>query len=383
MTRRAARPSWTARDADARELKFQELAGELRRGILAGEWPPGAKLPTESHLAESTGYSLTTVRRAFDELVQQRLVVRRQGAGTFVSEPERAGGKVRQTVGVLVPTTQLYYPRVLQGIEETLASAGARMQLSTYHYDAVEEAADLQFLLESDIDGLLVVPTLEGLDDPQGRLDALMALPVPVVVVERRILGTGAENRVEHVCSDHPGGAFDAVRHLAGLGHPRVALLARSPNPTATAVTNGYHVAVEQLGLEPELMTAPQEDWGPDQADAFVERLVSAGITAALVFGDREATLIQGAAHRRGLKVPQDLALVSYDDETADLAEVPLTAVAPPKYRVGRMAAEVLLRRLKEGEACPLHQVLLRPRIVIRASCGARQTSSTTSVTAP
>lgn len=88
--------------------------------------------------------------------------------------------------------------------------------------------------------------------------------------------------------------------------------------------------------------------------------------------GDREAALIARAIGQRGLQVPGDLTPVSYDDETADLAEVPLTAVTPPKFRVGRMAAEVLLRRLTEGDAFPIHQVKLRPRIVIRASCGAR-----------
>lgn len=100
-------------------------------------------------------------------------------------------------------------------------------------------------------------------------------------------------------------------------------------------------------------------------------------MTAALVFGDREATLIGQAVGQRGLRVPDDLVLISYDDETADLAEVPLAAVAPPKFRVGKMAAEVLLRRLIEGDACAVHQVKLRPRIVIRASCGARVDANT------
>ncbi|UFU05958.1 substrate-binding domain-containing protein [Ruania halotolerans] len=79
-----------------------------------------------------------------------------------------------------------------------------------------------------------------------------------------------------------------------------------------------------------------------------------------------------GAARRRGLRVPEDLALVSYDDELADVADVPLTSVAPAKYRVGKLAAEILLRRITDGDAGPVHQVQLRPRIVIRDSCGAR-----------
>ena len=361
------------RDSGSRGLKFQQLAGELRRGIQAGEWAPGAKLPTEARLTDETGLSLTTVRRAFDTLVDEGLITRRQGAGSFVSVPRRRELRLRHTVGVLVPDTRLYYPRVLQGIEEGLSAAGTGLQLATYHYDVEEEQRDLEFLLDSGVDGLLLVPTLIGLDDPVARIDELMSLPVPAVLLERRLLDAGPEDRAEYVCSDHVAGAYDAVRHLHELGHRQVALVTRSHNPTVAAVSRGYQSAVDTLGLDPTLpLSALKQDWTAERADAFVAELVAAGVHAALVFGDREAIMIEAAAHRRGLDVPDDLALVSYDDETADLAEVPLTAVAPPKYRVGRMAAEVLLRRLNEGDACPLHQIRLRPRIVIRASCGAR-----------
>lgn len=373
MARSGSGQPVSARDAAARDLKFQALAGDLRRGILAGDWAPGSKLPTESQLAKDTGLSLTTVRRAFDELVQQGLVDRRQGAGSFVQSLESRTQTLRRRVGVLVPSAQQYYPRVLAGIEEALSSAGAGMQLSTYHYDEDEEHRDLQFLLDSEVDGLLIVPTLVGLDDPQARVDELMSLPVPTVLVERHVIGGGAADRSEFVCSDHAGGAYDAVRHLHRLGHTRIALVARSANPTVGSVTTGFEAAVSDLGLErQEHLSAPKAEWTDDLAVDMVERLVAAKVSAALVFGDREATLVARAVGQQGLRVPNDLALVSYDDETADLAEVPLTAVAPPKFRVGRMAAEVLLRRLTEGDACPIHQVKLRPRIVVRASCGAR-----------
>ncbi|MEU6075999.1 substrate-binding domain-containing protein [Micromonospora sp. NPDC047074] len=361
-----------ARDAVTRDLKFQQLAGDLRRGILAGDWAAGTKLPTESQLARDTGLSITTVRRAYEELVGQGLVVRRQGAGSFVAVPHRREPRARWSIGVLVPDTQSYYPRVLQGIEEALSAAGARLQLSTYHYDQREEELDLRFLLDSGVDGLLLVPTLLGLDDPGGRADQLMSLPVPAVLLERRLADAGPGDRTEHVCSDHQAGAYDAVAHLHRLGHDRIALLSRSNNPTGTAVKAGFERGMHDLGLPADQQhCAVKERWSPGLADELVSRLLDSAVTAALVFGDREATLIEGAAHRRGLRIPEQLALVSYDDETADVAEVPLTAVSPPKYRVGRMAAEVLLRRLAEGDACPLHQIRLRPRIVVRASCGA------------
>ncbi len=378
--------SATIRDTAKQNLKFQNLSDNLRRGILAGTWAVGTKLPTEQQLSLDTGLSLTTVRRAFEDLVDKGLVVRRQGAGSFVAAPQRSQKRSRYVIGVLLPDTQLYYPQVLQGIEEHLSSRGASLQLSTYHYDFTRENASIDFLLDAGVDGLILVPTLTGLDNPQQRVAELMALPVPVVLLERSLDDLGPGDRTEHVCSDHQGGAYDAVMHLHRLGHRKIGLLtraneaARSSNPTQAAVIAGYAAAVETLGLEKTghydmAFSATKPEWEADQAEHMFQLLAGSGATAALIFGDREAALLEGAAGRRGIRVPEDLALVSYDDEMADLAQIPLTAVSPAKHRLGVMAADVLLRRLTEGDACPLYQIRLRPRIVVRDSCGAKLVS--------
>ena len=362
------------RDAESRGLKFEILADQLRRGILAGTWTTGQKLPTEQELSKESGLSLTTVRRAFDELVAERIVVRRQGAGSFVAPVRPRDERVRRNIGVLLPDTQLYYPRVLQGIDESLAAAGAALQLATYRTQPERGDDSLGALLDSGVDGLLIAPTPAWIADSAARVRQLEELPVPVVLLERSPLNLGSADTTEHVCADHRGGAYDAVRHLASLGHTRIALLTRQQHPAESSVETGYRQAVADLALAPSLEYSPSEGtWDSASADSAFERLREFEATAALVFGDREATLLEGAIQRGGLGVPRDIALVSYDDEVADLAPVPLTAVAPPKYRMGRMAADVLLRRLREGDDCPLHQIRLRPRIVVRHSCGARE----------
>ncbi|MEV7619702.1 substrate-binding domain-containing protein [Microbacterium sp. NPDC089321] len=368
----AGRRTAAVRDAESRGLKFEVLADQLRRGILAGTWTAGQKLPTEQELSKETGLSLTTVRRAFDELVAERIVVRRQGAGSFVAHARPREQNARRRIGVLLPDTQLYYPRVLQGIDESLSAAGASLQLATYRYRPEREDEAIASLLDAGVDGLLLAPTLTGLEAPFERAQELLALPVPVVLVERSLQELGPADTTEHVCSDHAGGAFDAVRHLARLGHTRIALLTRSRTVTESGVIQGYRRAIDDLGLPAGLeFSQSKAEWVADAASSALRAVRDFEATAALVFGDREATMLEGAAHRDGISIPDDLAMVSYDDEVADLAGVPLTAVAPPKYRIGRMAGDIMLRRLVEGDECPLHQIRLRPRIVIRRSCGA------------
>ncbi|WP_159620372.1 substrate-binding domain-containing protein [Ruania rhizosphaerae] len=364
-------------DSTARPLKFQEIADNLRRAILAGTWAVGQRLPTEQQLVHSSGYSLNTVRRALDLLVEEGLAERRQGAGTFVL-PRSSPRTARQTVGVLLPDTSLYYPRVLHGIESTLSAQRASLQLSSYGYDPGKEDACIEHLLSAGADGLLLVPTLAGIDDPQARVEELLRLPVPVVLVERHLAELGVADRSEHVCSDHAAGAYDALAHLHGLGHTRIALLLRGRSPTGVGVAAGYQRAVTDLDLAGELvLRAEVAQWEAGHAETAIEHIRSWGATAALVFGDREAMFVLRAARRHGLRVPEDLALVSYDDELADVADVPLTAVSPPKHRIGRMAAELLLQRLREGAECPQHQIRIRPRLVVRESCGAAAPGAT------
>lgn len=145
--------------------------------------------------------------------------------------------------------------------------------------------------------------------------------------------------RLEQVASDHAYGAALAVRHLAGLGHDKVALVARIESPNTALLSAGHADAVKAMGLTPgpEFLISTTGDAAP--ADARFEEVVraveSGEVRAALVHNDIDAIALVGILRTRGMRVPEDLALVTYDDEVAELSDVPLTAVAPPNRRWG------------------------------------------------
>ncbi|MBO0868887.1 MAG: GntR family transcriptional regulator [Micromonosporaceae bacterium] len=362
--------------APPRGMRFRTIAARLRQAISDGRWPVGGRLPTESELARTHAVGLNTVRRAVDLLIEEGLVRRRQGSGTYVVAAPAAAGPPR-FVGVLVPSTTLYYPKLIQGIERVTSSAGVKLVLACSEYDPAREAAQLGQLLDAGAAGLILVPNLHLVADPQAHLARLHELPVPFVLAERRPPVARPAEATSYVVSDAFGGAYAAVRHLVGLGRRRIGYLGRSATATAAEVFAGFQQAVADFGLVPPAETvARQPEWAGDDLARYAARGAAAGVDAVLCLGDREGTALLPHLRRAGRTIPDEVAVVVYDDEVADLAEVPLTAVAPHKTEVGRLAAELLLRRIAMGPSAPATQIVCQPRLAIRSSCGAMATGT-------
>lgn len=365
----------TAAKFDGTDLKYVTLAATLRRGILAGSWAVGSKLPTEKELIDSTGLSLTTVRRALQDLVDEGLVNRRRGAGSFVAPWVARAERSDFVIGVMVPETSLYYDRVIQGIQDHLAvtRAGSAL-LATYDWVPERESQVLKLLIDSGADGLILTPIMPRGTGARSVLEKLQQIPLPVVLAERSAAWAGPSGTMEHVVSDHTGGAYDAVEHLYRLGRRRIGLVYRDGTHTTEGITEGYALACQDLGLAPWVIGLPQSSRGHVDASRFgavADDVIADGLDAVVCFSDREAISLQNELLRRGVAVPGDVAMVSYDDETADMATVPLTAVSPARYRLGQMAAAFILERLRHGADSPQKQIKLRPTVVVRDSCGA------------
>lgn len=359
----------------SKELKYESLAASLRRDIRAGVWPVGAKISTEKQLMDETGLSLTTVRRALQALTDEGWLRRQRGAGTFVAPWVHKRERSTYLIGIMVPETRQYYDRVLQGAQDQLAATrGGSGLLATYEWDPQREVEAIRTLVEADVDGLILTPTIPVGEAGEELRRQIEELSVPVVLAERQAEWLGPGRAMEFVASDHSGGAFDAIAHLHGLGHERIALAYRLGTNTTLGVLAGYRLACGEFGIEPWEWTLSEPPPGNSVSQNEIQKLSAAmvgdGMTAVLAFSDREAMSLQNELQRLGKRVPDDVAMVSYDDETADLASIPLTAVAPPKYQLGRLTVDAMLRRLSQGQASALQQVRLRPTLVIRESCG-------------
>ncbi|MFE7407002.1 substrate-binding domain-containing protein [Isoptericola sp. NPDC057559] len=323
-----------------------------------------------AELAGRLGVSEVTVRRDIAALVDAGDLERVHGGATL---PAAGAGSRRPlaTLGMILPASRYYYRSVVAGAEEAAARAGMRLVLAVSRYDVAEEERLVERMLRAGVDALLVATARPPQVEPPRWPGSVQ---VPVVLVERWWDGPDAE----YARTDHAAGARLAVEHLADLGHEKVGLAVRTSTPTSSWLVDGFRDAtgpreIAAAGFAPvELATEADGIAERDRRlDDLLRRCSATGTRGLLVHADDDALVLLGLATDRGVRVPEDLSIVAYDDEMSALAPVPLTAVAPPKHDVGRAAVELAVRRLSRGAAPATQQVTLLPRLVVRDSTSA------------
>ncbi len=329
-------------------------------------------------IASMLGVSELTIRRDVNMLAEDGLVSRVHGGAILPSplDRSRVAGKAtptRYAIGMVVPSLDYYWPHVISGARAAADEHDLRIVLRGSSYDPAHNQKQVRALLDSqDIDGLIVAPEVNGAQGLE-LLRWLNALPIPVVLVERRApLGFSA-HRIEWVATDHAFGAGMAVRHLWQEGHRRIGCLADSTSPTSSQVIRGWRQALTSLHLPtlPAVCDDSAHKPGVCEEDLY-DRVLDAcrrtATTALLIHADTQAVAFVRHCMVRGISVPGDIAVVGYDDEVASLAQPAITAVRPPKHYVGRSAVHLMAARLIEGRARPVHRLDLNPDLILRAS---------------
>ncbi|CAN5808039.1 LacI family DNA-binding transcriptional regulator [soil metagenome] len=367
-------------ESDGRLATHHRIAATLRAEIEGAVHPPGSRLPAEVALATRFGVSRGTLRQALQNLGREGLIEAIPGRGYFVAHgsPRRHEGR-RKVIGVVVPSVaQPFVPALLGWIEEELHDRGYSMIIGSSGWTREQQAGRIHRILAEGASGLIAYP-IDYDPDPQ-LFGHLVERELPVVLIDRYIVGRS----IDAVQPDNVGGAYAAVAHLAELGHRRIAFIS-TDNQSTTSVAErlqGYEQGLRSYGMEPEqalvfARLAIQRRWpAPVSAEATPNVSAIAGFlerarpSAAFVLHEGLAHDTVAAAARLSLDVPNDLAIVTFDDDVpAAISSPPFTVVVQPLEALGRTAARLVVERV-EGRRQETARMVLPTTLVVRRSSG-------------
>jgi DNA-binding LacI/PurR family transcriptional regulator len=353
---------------------MRELGGDRRRRILAAVEARGEARVAD--LAAELEVSVVTVRRDVEELAREGRLRRGHGVAKalvphVVARPAREGGG--GAVALVVPERHAYLNEAVHGARSALEEAGMRVVLHIApRIEGGAEHSIVERVLADDVRGLLIAPRWRTVEAEEADYGWIAEMPVPTVVMERRPRPGSVLHATDSVCTDHWYGVHLAVDHLISLGHKRIVLAARDDSPTARALRTAFAEIAARPEIEESAVILSAPDAGPEHPESprdegeLAALVGERGFTGAVLHGDVDALMLVERLAEAGLHVPRDYSVVAYDDVVAALGSTPLTAVAPPKAEVGRVAAEQLLRRLAGGGRP--QRVQLMPELKIRGS---------------
>ena len=325
--------------------------------------------PTINQVATRAGVSISTVSRVLNGLNRVHPATRRRVQQVIDELGYQPSALARglalqrtQVVGLIIPSaTDAFYSEIVRGVEDAAAALDYALLIRSQPWQTTGERPP-QVFTPRQVDGLVLV----GVNVDSTTLAQLRTRGLRIAVVQEDLGGD-----VPTFTVDNYGGAQTLARHLVGHGYRRIAFITGSDNtPDSADRLRALRDVLDQHSLALPDHYVERGDYLRGSGYAAMSRLLDQAEHPDAVFAanDQMAADALRAIHERGRRVPQDIAVVGFDDiALASYTEPPLTTVRQPAYQLGRLAVEALIGC---PAGAPARRVVLAPEMIVRDSCG-------------
>ncbi len=327
--------------------KYLRLAAELRQLCASLQQQGQTRLPGEQTLCDNYHCSRETVRHALELLEEEGLIIRMHGSGTYLSGDPARGRRI----AVVTSSIDTYlYPQLFRDLERVFSAQGFSVEAYASGNRVMEERAVLERLLSDPPAGILLEGAKTALPSPNlDLLTRIETLRIPLVFLHA---GFPVPEAAPCIQDDNAGGAKLLTRYLLDRGHREIAAVLKSDDRQgheryegfiSTLLQSGCAVREERIfwfdTVQREALIARRDEW----MYAFIRRRLP-GCTAVLCYNDEIAYPMIHCLRAEGLRVPEDIAVVSFDNSHyCTSGPVSITSLAHERHQMGSTAAGALL----------------------------------------
>lgn len=335
-------------------LKYQKLYNWAHTLITSGVIKNMDKFPSETSLQKMFGYSRQTVRTALQHLEDEGLIMRVRGSGTYVSYECKELDENRPQVGLLLSYYSDYlFPTVYDGIESALKEKGYRIEVAVTKNRLNEEALYLEGLLKGDVSGLIIEGSRSAFPNPNIRLyEEIKKRNIPTIFIHNHYENMPFAS-VEMADSS---AAYELTKILIEQGHRKIGGILKYDDMQGIERYKGFIQCLSDYGISYD------DDWIRWYSTKEMETKFSKkgllniyrrtkDCTAMIIYNDEIARIYVEFLEERGIHIPEDLSIVSFDDaELQSNSSVQLLSAVHPKEKLGRIAGHHLMRMMEDKD---------------------------------
>jgi DNA-binding LacI/PurR family transcriptional regulator len=331
------------------------------------------KPPTIKDIAQKLHLSISTVSRALRNAADINPETKRnvlELTELLNYQPNRLALSLRQkqtnTIGVIVPNLDYVLSTMVRGIDEAALEAGFTVIVCQSNESFGREVVNTRRMLQSLVDGYIISISSETKSNEHFKV--IKDRNIPFVVFDRVIPGLEASS----VILDNEEGGFLATEHLIEQGYKRIAILAGAKTlGISNSRLNGYKLALKKhaLKFDPELVIYC--DFNQDFAYFATEELLSSKKRPDAIFtiSDRMAIGAMLAIKKKGLRMPDDIGLVGFNNEPSlALFSPSISSVEQPSFEIGKMAGKLFIEQFLNNDSSNSKEIILKPKLFIRES---------------
>lgn len=330
-------------------------------------------MPTLIDVAKKAGVSPITVSRVINKTghISPKMLERVNQAiaelGYVPNELARSLRLKRTNTLALILTdiTNPFFTIIARGVEDTANQAGYNVIFYNTDESVEKEKKSFNLILQNQVDGVLLVPATSS----SKLVDLINEQGLPLVVLDRAV-----PSKTDGVQCDSTGGAYQLVKLLIGLGHRRITMI-NGPVDVSTSLDRltGYKQAMAEAGLQ-NFEACYFGRFEQNSGYELTKKVMAQFPRPTALFAANNLIAIGTlmALHDLNLRVPEDVAVVGFDDLPLDLVVKPfLTVVAQPAYEMGKKATELLIERINGARPEGDYQSIVLPvELIVRASSG-------------